>query len=601
MDINMKIKKITKIAAAVACVFTMSAQAADIRSAASMGWGNSGTDINSVLGLTGNHAMKAGKKFNAGKGLVKVRFQQEYKGVPVFGYSVAATESAMGLLTDVSGRYIDLDKHDISVDAGFSAQRALKKGLDEKRARAARVYNTENKKFIYMVNDVPTLVHRVSFVVPSKNGAPSRPVYFIDAQTGETVYSYENLQHAEIGTGPGGNAKTGQYEYGTDFGFMDVAVNGSTCTMNNTNVKTVNLNHGTSGSTAFSYDCPRNTVKSINGAYSPLNDAHFFGGVVFDMFNAYTGQAPLTFQLTMRVHYSNNYENAFWDGSAMTFGDGQSFFYPLVSLDVSAHEVSHGFTEQNSGLVYSQMSGGMNEAFSDMSGEAAEYFMQGTNDFLVGEQIIKGAGALRYMEDPTLDGNSIGHASAYNSSMDVHYSSGVYNRAFFLLATTAGWNTQTAFEVMALATQAYWTANSTFDAGACGVESAAADKGYNVADVTAAFDIVGVSCDGTSGGFDFNREIKNLSVGLDAWRGGKMNIPAGATNFTVFMSGGTGDADLYMKQGSAPTLTDYDCRPYLSGNNETCYIANPTAGRWYLSLHGYTAASGITVNIGYNN
>ncbi|NQY65935.1 MAG: M4 family metallopeptidase, partial [Alteromonadaceae bacterium] len=540
----------------------MSTQAADIRSAASMGWGNSGIDINSVLGLTGNHTMKAGKRINAGKGLVKVRFQQEYKGVPVFGHSVAATESAMGILNDVTGRYINLDEHDISVDAGFSAQRAFKKGLDTKKTRKARVYNSENEKFIYMVNDVPTLVHRVSFVVPSTDGAPSRPVYFIDAQTGETVYSYENLQHAEIGTGPGGNAKTGQYEYGTDFGFMDVAVNGSTCTMNNTNVKTVNLNHGTSGNTAFSYDCPRNTVKSINGAYSPLNDAHFYGGVVFDMFNAYTGQAPLTFQLTMRVHYSNSYENAFWDGSAMTFGDGQSTFYPLVSLDVSAHEVSHGFTEQNSGLVYSQMSGGMNEAFSDMSGEAAEYFMLGSNDFLVGETIFKGTGALRYMEDPTLDGNSIGHASAYNSSMDVHYSSGVYNRAFFLLATTAGWNTQTAFEVMALANQAYWTANSTFDAGACGVESAAADKGYNVADVTAAFDIVGVSCDGTGGDFDFNREIKNLSVELDAWRGGKMNIPAGATNFTVSMSGGTGDADLYMKQGSAPTLTDYACRPY---------------------------------------
>ncbi|MEH6824032.1 MAG: M4 family metallopeptidase [Motiliproteus sp.] len=76
----------------------------------------------------------------------------------------------------------------------------------------------------------------------------------------------------------------------------------------------------------------------------------------------------------------------------MTFGDGASIFYPLVSLDVSAHEVSHGFTEQNSNLIYSSQSGGINEAFSDMAGEAAENFMHRENDFLVGADIFKATG-----------------------------------------------------------------------------------------------------------------------------------------------------------------------------------------------------------------
>jgi len=170
-------------------------------------------------------------------------------------------------------------------------------------------------------------------------------------------------------------------------------------------------------------------------------------------------------------------------------------FYPLVSLDVSAHEVSHGFTEQNSALVYSGMSGGMNEAFSDMSGEAAEYFMNGSNDWMVGEQIFKGTGALRYMDDPTQDGSSIGHADDY-SGQDVHYTSGVFNRAFYQLATTSGWGTQSAFQAMALANQTYWTANSTFDQGGCGVYNAAGDLGFSQADVRAAFAVVGVNtCD----------------------------------------------------------------------------------------------------------
>src|SRR3546814_14660812 len=110
----------------------------------------------------------------------------------------------------------------------------------------------------------------------------------------------------------------------------------------------------------------------------------------------------------------------------MPFGDGARTFYPLVSLDVSSHEVSHGYTEQNSGLNYSGQSGGINEAFSDMAGEAAEYsFNGGSNDFLVGAQIFKVSGALRYMADPPPDGRSHGHADDATSGMDGDRQDGV--------------------------------------------------------------------------------------------------------------------------------------------------------------------------------
>jgi pseudolysin/vibriolysin len=78
--------------------------------------------------------------------------------------------------------------------------------------------------------------------------------------------------------------------------------------------------------------------------------------------------------------------------------------------------------------------------------------------------------------------------------LDVHYSSGVYNKAFYLLATKPEWNTKKAFDVFVLANRAYWTPNVKFNAGACGVEKAANDLSYNVADVTDAFLQVGVSC-----------------------------------------------------------------------------------------------------------
>ncbi|MGA9335092.1 MAG: PKD domain-containing protein, partial [Rudaea sp.] len=72
-------------------------------------------------------------------------------------------------------------------------------------------------------------------------------------------------------------------------------------------------------------------------------------------------------------------------------------------------------------------------------------------------------------------------------------------------------------------------------------------------------------------------------------------IPAGASNLVIAESGGTGDADLYVKFGSAPTLSSYDCRPYLYGNNESCTVASPQAGTYYVMLNGYQAFSGVTI------
>jgi hypothetical protein len=79
-----------------------------------------------------------------------------------------------------------------------------------------------------------------------------------------------------------------------------------------------------------------------------------------------------------------------------------------------------------------------------------------------------------------------------------------------------------------------------------------------------------------------------------------MSVPAGASNLQFQTSGGTGDADLYVRLGSAPTLTAYDCRPYTSGNSETCTFAAPSAGTWHVMLNGYAAYSGVTLTGSYS-
>src|SRR5690606_24617292 len=231
-------------------------------------------------------------------------------------------------------------------------------------------------------------------------------------------------------------------------------------------------------------------------------------------------------------------------------------------------------------------------------GEAAEYYMNGSNDFLVGAQIFKGSGELRYMHNPPLDGASIDSADDYYSGLNVHYSSGVYNKAFYVLATTSGWDVPKAFKTFARANRMYWSSNSDCNDAACGVEEAASDLGYSVANVTAAFAAVDVSCDGGGGGGGGDSTGGPLTKGVPmtsqhAATGNSVNytiaVPSGASDLVVSISGGSGDADLYVKRGSAPTDSSYDCRPYKSGNSESCTFASPTAGTYYVRVKAYSA------------
>ncbi|MDL5033241.1 M4 family metallopeptidase [Pelomonas sp. APW6] len=445
-------------------------------------------DLPAHLGLAAQD-LQAQRSKTYASGRTVTRYQQLHQGIPVWGEAIVAQQDAGAAAPALQGQLVRQIGQDLpSVRPTLSQQAAL--ALARGRAAAAQQASQEEAQLWIKLDGQgrARLVWALSFMVHGKQ--PARPHFLIDAHSGEVLEQWEGLT-TNNATGPGGNAKTGQYEYGVNYGYLDVT---ASCQMDNANVTTINLNGGTSGTTPFQFTCPRNTVKTINGAYSPLNDAHYFGGVVFNMYQNWLGQRPLTQKLQMKVHYGSSYENAFWDGQAMYFGDGASTFYPLVSLDVTSHEVSHGYTQQNSNLQYSGQSGGINEAFSDMAGEAAKYYMRGSNDFKVGYDIMKSSGALRYMYNPPLDGRSIDHTSQYYNGLDVHYSSGVYNKAFYLLATTAGWTTRKAFEVFADANHLYWTSTTDFQGGVCGVERSASNRGYNVTDVTRAFNTVGAAC-----------------------------------------------------------------------------------------------------------
>ena len=431
------------------------------------------------------------------------RYQQTFRGVPIYGEQVIVSEHDDGSVRTLFGRSVHgLASEIASTRPRLNEKQALAIGHRAALGGRTHVERTQAPLNIFITDDGRAhLAYVVSYFADrAGGGAPTRPVVVVDANTGHVLKQWESLDHALVGTGPGGNTRTGAYEYGSGgrYGYLDVTQSGSTCTMSNADVKTVNLNGGASGSTAHSFTCPRNTVKSINGANSPLNDAHYLGGVVNAMYTAYTGAKPLSMQLVLKVHYSSNVANAWWDGAQVTIGDGDATVHPLVSADILGHEITHGYVDAHADLGTGEAAS-INEAFSDMGGEATEFYWTGSNDFKMGVEIAKNGVPLRYMDDPTRDNYSIAHYSNYSSGMEKYKAAGIYNKAFYLLATKAGWDTPKAFKAFAKANKDYWTPSTDFNNGACGVEKAATDLGYAVADVSAAFLTVGVDCPGGPG------------------------------------------------------------------------------------------------------
>ncbi|MEZ4849341.1 MAG: M4 family metallopeptidase [Bacteroidia bacterium] len=148
------------------------------------------------------------------------------------------------------------------------------------------------------------------------------------------------------------------------------------------------------------------------------------------------------------MSYSSNYVNAFWDGTRMTYGDGDGVNYgPLVSADITGHEITHGVTEYSANLVYQRESGALNESFSDIFGEMIEFHATGSNDWQMGTDIgIGGSGAIRSMNNPNLYGDpdtyggsnwynpNCGTPTQFNDYCGVHTNSGVQNKWFYILA-----------------------------------------------------------------------------------------------------------------------------------------------------------------------
>jgi len=479
--------------------------------------------------------------------ITHIRAKETFAGYPVWGSDViahvahgAASGKSLNNLVLAEANTTKMDGivyQDLARDLVNTPQYIFNKQQADKALAAAitqfekqsgrKISATAPQTNLMVYVDDQHMAHWAFFVkfsvdAPAVNQLPAMPTFIIDAISFKTYLTWDSIEtvSAVAAGGFGGNVKMGKLVYDGKQG--DLAKLDTTradmfgeCFLANPMV--VVNNSSKFIHTIIHFHCDQKSAEhdgvywddnldAVNGGYSPANDALYAGKVIVAMYNDWyhvpvlVKQDGTPMQLIMNVHNPIG-DNAFWNGMSMNFGDGVKLFYPLTSLGVAAHEISHGFTTQHGGFMSPGQARGMNESFSDMAAQAAEFYSTHTNSWKIGAEIFKDPdGALRYMDQPSKDCKgkqpgdscSIDSADQYKEGMNEHYLAGVFNRAYYLIATTTGWDAHKAFDVMVKANQDYWKSNDTFASAACGVVKATRDyeikdPSYKVTDVQAAF------------------------------------------------------------------------------------------------------------------
>ena len=535
-------------------------------------------------------------------GTVHVRFEQYLDGLRVVGAElIVHSEADSGKVYAVNGRFVP--------DAQVQARGRRSVDTDDLLARLAK-----------------------RGLRGEAEGEPEA-VYFHDTDTGFTHLSWLVRLHGIDNQGMFFDSDV--YVDAHTFDVVAVDAHVHTAKVRNTHDATGSVVGSTSISGLPGTLVCNETTTNCNDASAQR--AHDGAGDVYDYYQTRFGRDSLNDSgMTMRssVHVGSNWPNAAWYNNQMIYGDGDgSQLDDLTkSFDVIAHELTHGVTDFESNLIYQKESGALNEALSDIFGVAADSYSRGgvidAATWKLGEEVYTpntAGDALRYMNDPDADGYSKGYyperlyagsctPSGSNDQCGVHGNSGIANLAFYLMVeggthprgkTTVNVpaiGMAKAEQIFYRAQTTYLTSSSNFEAARTATTQAAADL-YGQTEVDAVHDAwcaVGVpGCPPSGGGGGGSLANGVAETGLSGSQGSQtfftLDVPAGASDLSVQLSGGSGDADLYVKAGSQPSTSSYDCRSWNSGNSESCSFASPSTGTYHVLVHAYSAFSGASL------
>ncbi|MDX8345055.1 M4 family metallopeptidase [Rossellomorea sp. YZS02] len=463
-------------------------------------------------------------------GFTYLRIQQVYKGTPVYGSVLTAHVNKKGVLTALSGApAANLDeKQNLKQTKKLSKKEAVstaeKDLIKAVGSQPDYEYAPKSDSVIYVKDGEAHYAYLVNynFLAPE----PGNWNYFVDAVTGDILGKVNEIHEAGNGAGkPGGG---GGAVGGTDTVGSGKGVLGDTKSLNTyLSSSTYYLQDRTRGNGIFTYDASNRTRlpgslwadsdNVFNASYDAAAvDAHYYAGTTYDYYknthnrNSYDGNGAA---LKSTVHYGRNYNNAFWNGQQMVYGDGDGSTFVSLSggLDVIAHELTHAVTDTTADLIYQNESGAINESMSDIFGTLVEFDANNNPDWEIGEDIYtpnKSGDALRSMSDPAKYGDPDHYSVRYTGTQDnggVHINSGIGNKAAYLLSQggthygvkVTGIGTAKTGKIYYRALTQYLTPTSNFSQLRSAAVQAATDiygaGSAEVASVNAAYNAVGVN------------------------------------------------------------------------------------------------------------
>ncbi len=397
-------------------------------------------------------------------GMEHYRYQQTYNGIPV-EHATYIVHVTGGKISSQNGSWVKDFPAQLKTTPALSKTTALNKAMafigakqykwqvpaeeafikQEQNDRNATFYPKGELVVYSGENEIVPNELRLAYKFDIYAHYPaSRQIVFVDAENGKILGKRE-LIHTTNATGTAVTAYSGTQTITTDN-------TGTTYRLRETGrgngIQTLNMKTaGTNYASAVDFTDADNNWNNVNTNKDQYaTDAHWGAEKTYDYYLSKYNRNSIDnagFALKNYVHvnlvaqgYPDNV-NAFWDGSRMSYGDGNSSYSPLTALDIAGHEITHGLTEHTSNLNYSNESGAMNEGFSDIFGTAIEFYARPTRaNWTIGEDI---GASFRSMSNPnqfsqpdTYQGTYWYTGSADNGG--VHTNSGVLNFWFYLLS-----------------------------------------------------------------------------------------------------------------------------------------------------------------------
>ncbi|MFI0736723.1 M4 family metallopeptidase [Streptomyces sp. NPDC021100] len=368
-------------------------------------------------------------------GTVHTRYARTYEGLPVLGGDLVVHASGNGRVEDVTKATEETIKVPTTT-AKVPAPAARRSAAAT--APGSSAVGQEPRKVIWAGRGKPVLAYETVVTGRQKDGTPSRLHVITDATSGKRLFAYEAV-HSGTGTSQwSGKVKVGSVKSGKNYVMKDTARGGS---------QVFNARHKKIDEAKFpAFGNPTDTWGNGKASMpqTAAVDAQYGAAATWDYFKAVHGRKGIRNDgkgAPSYVHYDDGMDNAFWDNDRffMAYGDGPGNKRPFTSLDVAAHEMSHGVTGATAGLYYFGESGGLDEATSDIFAAMVEFHTKNAKDpadYLFMEKLEKKPE--RYMDRPSKDGHSADYWFKGVDALDPHLSSGIGNHFYFLLAEGSG-------------------------------------------------------------------------------------------------------------------------------------------------------------------